>query len=91
MLALLVWLAGVAFGLWSIWHFGFYREAMAFAVCTSVFFWIVGGATWISQKLQVGAAARAASAPRGLPGLSLPLSDKDRDALKRAAASQSSE
>lgn len=91
MLALLVWLAGIAFGLWTIWHWNLWHEATAFAVCASVFFWIVGGATWIGQKLQAGAAARVAGASRGQTGPPLVLTDKDRDALKRAAASQISE
>lgn len=67
MLALLVWLAGVVFGLWCIWHWGFYREAAAFAVCASVMLWIVGGAAWIGQKLKL------ASATRGIPPSGDPL------------------
>lgn len=88
MLPVLVWLAGCAFGLWSIWHFGFWRESMAFAVCGSVFLWIVGGAQWIGRKLQAGVAARAASGGNGAQAGPLVLTDQDRELLKRAAAQQ---
>ena len=90
MLPLLVWLAGIAFGLWTIWHWGFTREAMAFADCASVFLWMVGGAAWIGRKLQAGAAARTVDGARGPTGPPLVLTDKDREALKKAVAQHQS-
>jgi hypothetical protein len=91
MLPLLVWLVGCAFGLWVIWHEGYGREAIAFTVCMSVMLWIVGGARWIGQKLQTGAAARAGGAGQGPTGPAIVLDDQDRELLKRAAAAQRSE
>ena len=91
MLPLLVWLAGIVFGLWLIWHWSLTREAMAFAVCASVMAWIVGGAAWIGQKLQAGAAARMASGQHAPPGRLPQLSEKDRADMKRAAAQQPNE
>lgn len=91
MLPLLVWVAGCAAGLWLIWHEGYSREAIAFALCSAVTFWIVGGATWIGRKLQAGVAARAANAGSSAVGPGIVLTEKDREALKRAAAQQRSE
>lgn len=91
MLPLLVWVAGCAAGLWLIWHEGYAHEALAFALCSAVMFWIVGGATWIGRKLQEGAAARAANAGNGPTAPGIVLTEKDREALKRAASSQRSE
>lgn len=91
MLPLLVWLAGIVFGFWCIWHWGFTREAWAFSVCASVFAWMVGGAAWLGQKLQAGAAARMASGQHVPPGRLPQLSEKDREQLKNAATRQSSE
>jgi hypothetical protein len=91
MLPLLVWLSGVVFGCWLIWHWGFTREAWAFVTCASVMMWIIGGAAWIGQKLQQGAAARGADGKYAQPGRMPGLSPSDREALKKAAASQSGE
>ena len=91
MLPLLVWLAGIVFGFWCIWHWGFTREAWAFSVCASVFAWMVGGAAWLGQKLQAaGAAARMASG-QPYPGRLPQLSEKDRADMKRAASQQTNE
>jgi hypothetical protein len=91
MVALLVWLAGCALGIWVIFHFGYDREAVAFAVCASVLLWIVGGAGWIGQKLGRGVAARGAGSPRpGAPG-AMHLSEADREALRKIAESQKHE
>jgi len=79
MLPLLVWLAGIVFGLWLIWHWSLTREAMAFAVCASVMAWIVGGAAWIGQKLQAGAAARMASGSTPRQEGSATLRERPRD------------
>jgi hypothetical protein len=59
MIPLLIWLAGCAFGIYAIIHYGFYREAAALAVCGSVLLWIVGGASWIGKRLHTP------SVPRG--------------------------
>lgn len=91
MMPLLVWVAGCAAGLWLIWHEGYTREAIAFALCGAVTFWIVGGATWIGRKLQAGVAARAANAGSGPTAKGIVLTDQDRELLKRAAATRSSE
>lgn len=91
MLPLLVWVVGCVFGLWLIWHEGYTHEALAFVVCGSVALWMVGGAAWIGQKLQAGAAARAASAGNGPSAPGIVLTEKDREALKRAAAQQRTE
>lgn len=91
MLPLLVWVAGCAFCGYMIFHFGMYREALAFVVCMGSFLWVVGGATWLGQKLQAGAAARAASAGNSPSASGIVLTEKDREALKRAAAQQRSE
>jgi len=86
-----VWLAGCVFGVWVIFHFGYDREAIAFSVLAAVFFWIVGGAGWIGQKLKVGAVARGANGPHGAPGGAMPLSEADREALKKSVAAHRSE
>jgi hypothetical protein len=91
MIAVLVWLAGCAFGIWVIFHYGYDREMIAFAVCTSVLFWIVGGASWIGQKLKAGGAVRGAGGPRaGAPGV-MRSTDADREALKKTASQQHSD
>lgn len=86
MLPLLVWLAGIVFGFWTIWHWNFLHEAWAFSVCAAVFCWIVGGAGWIGRKLQAGAAAPVEVDRRGRVGPPIVLTDQDREALKRSAA-----
>jgi hypothetical protein len=91
MLPLLVWLAGCAFGFWCIWHFGFYREAAAFAVCTSVLVWMVGGAGWIGKQLAVARAAKLAARPRDQSLARLTPNDVERAALKRSTEQASSE
>jgi hypothetical protein len=68
MLPLLVWIAGCALGLWTIWHFGYWRELIGFALCFAWATWVLGGARWIGQKLQAGAAARAGGASQVPPG-----------------------
>jgi hypothetical protein len=88
MVAVLVWLGGCAFGIWVIFHFGYDREAIAFSVLAAVFFWIVGGAGWIGQKLKAGAAARTAGQPGAGPLHKLNLSPADREELKKLAESQ---
>lgn len=89
MLALLVWLAGCVFGCWVIWHKGYGREAEAFVICTSVLLWMVGGASWIARKMGTGFAARAGHGPHGGAPGALPLSETDREALKKIAAQRS--
>lgn len=79
MIALLVWLAGCAFGIYAIIHFGFYREAAALAVCASVFFWIVGGAAWIGKRLH--ATAKRATAGRE-PDPFLEAINRDPDVIR---------
>lgn len=91
MIPLLVWVAGCVFCGYVIFHFGMYREALAFVVCMGSFLWVVGGASWIGQKLQAGVAARAANAANGPTAPGIVLTEKDREALKRAAAQQRSE
>lgn len=88
MIALLVWLAGCILGCWLIWHEGYGREAIAFCVCASVLMWMVGGASWIGRKLSVGAAARTPRVNGMGAGSPVPLTESDREALKRAANAQ---
>jgi hypothetical protein len=88
MLALLVWLAGCVFGFWLIWHEGYSREAIAFTLCASVMFWMVGGLAWIGQKLKAGGAARTAGQHRDEHLRSVVLTDKDREALKKITESR---
>lgn len=90
MVPLLVWLAGCAFGFWCIWHFGFYREAAAFAVCTSVLVWMVGGAGWIGKQLAVARAAKLAARPRDLSPARLTPNDVERAAMRKSAESATS-
>lgn len=91
MIALLVWLAGCALFIWVIFHFGYDREAIAFSVLAATFFWIVGGAGWIGQKLKAGGAARTVGGPRGSQPGAIRLSDADREALKKAVSQQPSD
>jgi hypothetical protein len=91
MFALLVWLAGCVFGVWVIFHFGYDREAIAFSVLAAVFFWIVGGAGWIGQKLKAGAAVRGADGLRRGTSGAMHLSEADREALRKAVASKTHE
>jgi hypothetical protein len=88
MLPVLVYLAGCAFCVYVIIHFGMFRESLAFAVCMATFLWIVGGASWLGRKLQAGVAARAASGGSGAQAGPLVLTDQDRELLKRAASQQ---
>lgn len=47
MIRLLVWFAGALGFLYVISHFGYWREAIAFAVLAAAFMWIVGGGLWV--------------------------------------------
>lgn len=85
MLPLLVWLAGCIFGLWTIVHYGFYREAVAFCVCASTLLWMVGGATWIGHRLQASGAIRKSEVPSSFDPAVLRKVEAERAALRRSA------
>jgi hypothetical protein len=86
MLALLVWLAGCVLGVWYILHAGYGHLAVAYALCTAVTIWILGGANWIGQKLGNAVARRTEppSAPPYTTGLRS--DEQERDLLRKAAA-----
>lgn len=52
MIALLIWLAGAIGFLYAIDAFGFWREAIAFAVLAAAFFWIFGGGLIVSRVMR---------------------------------------
>lgn len=86
MLALLVWVAGCALGLWYIVHAGYGHFALGYVLCSGVTIWILGGANWLGQKLG-NAVARRTEAPSADPyHTGLRSSGQEREALKKAAS-----
>lgn len=86
MLALLVWLAGCVFGVWYIVHAGYGHLAVAYALCTGVTIWIIGGANWIGQKLGDAVANRKDAPSVGPRAHGVPLTEQDREQLRKAAS-----
>lgn len=58
MIPLLVWLAGCAFGLFVIMHYGFYRDMLALTTCGALLLWVIGGAAWIGKRLHAASGSR---------------------------------